>query len=65
VRCTTTGRFPVAFDGVETGLLCPIEKIDVLPGDHDISILDPADGRRHLQKITTRAHATTRVAFSL
>jgi len=42
VRCETADRFPIVFDGEETGLLCGVNLLRVSPGKHQVGIFVPA-----------------------
>lgn len=66
VRCKTERKYPVLIDGVETGLLCPTERIDLAAGRHSVGILVPADGQVHAEDVDiTDTHDSTRVRFAL
>ncbi|MEM9492511.1 MAG: PEGA domain-containing protein, partial [Myxococcota bacterium] len=47
VRCRKKNRYYVFLDGIDTGQLCPSERIGVDVGSHTIEIYDPVtDSRR-------------------
>ncbi len=46
VRCKKKNRYWVSIDGVETGQLCPTERIGVEVGTHTVEIYDPQSEQR-------------------
>ncbi len=59
IMCRTRGRFPVLVDGSEVGLLCPIERLGLRPGAHEIAIFDPATGETQTQHVDMKAGVKT------
>jgi hypothetical protein len=52
VECKEKVKMPVLIDGEEIGLLCPTGFIGLSPGSHEVGVLDPATGQRHVQTVT-------------
>jgi hypothetical protein len=52
VECKEKVKMPVLIDGEEIGLLCPTGFIGLSVGSHEIGVLDPATGQRHVQTVT-------------
>jgi hypothetical protein len=51
VECKEKVKMPVLIDGEEIGLLCPTGFIGLSVGTHEIGLLDPATGQRHVQTV--------------
>jgi hypothetical protein len=43
VVCRTPGRYPVFVDEIETGLLCPANRVPVPAGVHQVGVFVPAE----------------------
>ena len=51
VECKEKVKMPVLIDGEEIGLLCPTGFIGLSTGSHEVGVLDPATGQRHVQTV--------------
>lgn len=62
VKCKSKGRFYVIVDGVETGLLCPTERIKVTLGTHTVEVYDPVTDATSTHKVDVAdTHNSVRV----
>ncbi len=62
VRCRAKNRYYVYIDGIETGQLCPTERVEVDLGPHAVEVYDPVtDARRRFDIDVTQTRRSHRV----
>jgi hypothetical protein len=55
VACRTPGKYPVFIDEVETGLLCPVNRVPVPAGVHSVGVFVPAERKLVAVEISASA----------
>jgi hypothetical protein len=54
----------VFVDGIDTGQVCPTERIDLAPGPHKIALYVPQEGEFSVQELVLEeSRGSTRVYF--
>ncbi len=63
VKCAKQGKYPIAVDGIETGLLCPAE-LALAPGAYEVSVYVPWRFKSYPSRVVVAAGQTKTVTFA-